>query len=91
MTAQYTEQDVRRKAYELWESRGRPDGSSIADWIAAEQALKLEGEREAGATPLEPLAADAAEALEPGVLDADGAPSSPRSRNPRGGSARAPS
>lgn len=89
MTVQYTEQDVRRRAYELWESRGRPDGSSADDWMAAEQALKLEFEREAGATPFEPLAANAAEALEPGVLDAERAPPSPRNRKPRGDAARA--
>src|SRR5450631_3598665 len=28
------------KAYELWEKRGRPQGSSTADWIKAEEALK---------------------------------------------------
>lgn len=89
MTAQHTEQDVQRKAYELWEARGRPEGSSIADWLAAEEALKLEEEAEAGATPLEPLAADAADALAPGVLDTEGTPT-PRSRNPRGDAAPAP-
>lgn len=89
MPVQYTEQDVRRRAYELWESRGRPDGSSDDDWIAAEEALRLEAQREAGESSLEPLAADAAEALEPGVLDTEGAPISSRNRKPRGDAARA--
>ena len=31
--------DVARLAYELWERRGRPDGSELEDWLRAEQAL----------------------------------------------------
>jgi hypothetical protein len=41
-----TEQDVllhreiARRAYELWEQRGRPGGSSEVDWLAAEKAVR---------------------------------------------------
>ena len=33
------EQAIRRLAYELWQSRGRPEGSAEADWFAAERRL----------------------------------------------------
>jgi hypothetical protein len=37
---------IRRKAYELWEIRGRPHGSPEVDWIAAELLLRGEGSPE---------------------------------------------
>ena len=30
---------VRERAYAIWESRGRPDGASHEDWIAAERDI----------------------------------------------------
>jgi len=30
---------IRRRAYELWEERGRGDGHAIDDWLAAEQEI----------------------------------------------------
>jgi DUF2934 family protein len=30
---------VQKLAYKLWEQRGRPLGSPVVDWFAAEQAL----------------------------------------------------
>jgi hypothetical protein len=30
---------VEKRAYELWEKRGRPIGSPEVDWFAAEQAV----------------------------------------------------
>ena len=41
----HDEQAIRRLAYELWVSRGRPEGSAEADWFAAERRLK--GQRRA--------------------------------------------
>ena len=41
MTSNETE--IEALAYSLWESRGRPDGSSDEDWLAAEKALKDRG------------------------------------------------
>jgi len=35
-----SEDMIRRKAYELWEARGRPLGSSDADWYAAQLLLE---------------------------------------------------
>lgn len=32
--------DIRRKAYELWEQRGRPLGSPEVDWASAEALLR---------------------------------------------------
>jgi hypothetical protein len=37
---------IRRKAYELWEMRGRPDGSPEVDWLAAELLMRDEGAAE---------------------------------------------
>jgi len=31
---------VRKKAYELWEKRGRASGHSLEDWLEAERIVK---------------------------------------------------
>lgn len=56
------EQEVRERAYQLWEARGRPDGSAAEDWFTAQS--QLERELESAASPLEPLAQKAADVLE---------------------------
>ncbi len=33
---------IREKAYELWEARGRPDGTPAEDWYEAEALLQHE-------------------------------------------------
>ncbi len=33
------EEEVRRRAYEIYEARGRQDGSAVEDWIRAEQEV----------------------------------------------------
>jgi hypothetical protein len=35
-----SEQDVRCKAYELYEARGKTDGSALDDWLAAESTRR---------------------------------------------------
>ena len=32
--------EIAKRAYELWEQRGRPVGSSEQDWIAAEKEIR---------------------------------------------------
>jgi HSP20 family protein len=39
--------EIARRAYELFESRGREDGSDVEDWLAAEQELLLPARLEA--------------------------------------------
>lgn len=41
------EQQIRKLAYELWEARGRPEGSPETDWYAAEQRLSESAESRA--------------------------------------------
>jgi hypothetical protein len=62
MTIPVSKQELRERAYRLWEARGRPHGSADEDWHAAE--VELRAEREAAAGPLEPLAKKAADVLE---------------------------
>jgi len=62
MTIAVSQQELRERAYRLWEARGRPQGSADEDWHAAE--VELRAEREAAAGPLEPLAKKAADVLE---------------------------
>ena len=40
------EQQIRSRAYELYEERGRTDGHDMADWLRAESEV-TSGEREA--------------------------------------------
>ncbi len=35
-----SEEDIRRRAYAIYESRGKQDGNAVADWLAAESELK---------------------------------------------------
>jgi Protein of unknown function (DUF2934) len=35
-----TQAQIRRRAYELFEERGREHGGDFADWLAAEQQLR---------------------------------------------------
>ena len=34
-----TEERIRRRAYELYEQRGRTDGFALDDWLQAERAI----------------------------------------------------
>lgn len=38
-----SEQLIARRAYELWEAEGRPDGKAIDHWIRAEAMLRDAG------------------------------------------------
>jgi hypothetical protein len=35
-----TEQEVRERAYDMWERRGRQHGQDVDDWLSAERQLK---------------------------------------------------
>ncbi len=37
-----TQEEIRERAYYLWEQRGRPIGSPATDWERAEQELRCE-------------------------------------------------
>ena len=37
-----TRERISRKAYELWEQRGRGEGHSLRDWLDAEEAIMEE-------------------------------------------------
>jgi DUF2934 family protein len=34
------EQQIRQRAYELYEQRGRPDGHDLGDWLQSEREIK---------------------------------------------------
>ena len=38
-----SDEEIARKAYELWEHRGRPFGSPDEDWYKAQQELRTNG------------------------------------------------
>lgn len=43
-TARPSADEIAALAYQLWQARGRPNGSPDADWIRAEQELQTHGE-----------------------------------------------
>jgi hypothetical protein len=51
-TAQYdvTQEEIARRAYEIWQSRGCPEGDGSQDWQAAEMQLIAERVRRNGST-----------------------------------------
>jgi hypothetical protein len=44
-----TDEQIRQRAFELWEQRGRPEGHDAEFWAQAERELGL-GENRSGAT-----------------------------------------
>ena len=42
MESRPTHEEIARLAYQLWEERGRPEGSPELDWERAEAALQIE-------------------------------------------------
>ena len=49
-----SEDDIRMRAYALWEADGRPDGDHEAHWLQALQELTEEAVAATGAIPLTP-------------------------------------
>ncbi|CAO4195442.1 DUF2934 domain-containing protein [Methylorubrum extorquens] len=43
--SEITLEQIRERAYDLWERNHRPDGFEIAIWLTAERALKVERDR----------------------------------------------
>ena len=52
-----TEDQIRHRAFELWEQRGRPEGYETEFWLQAERELKGEGTAGASARMQLPLRA----------------------------------
>lgn len=46
-TRRITFQEIRERAYELWDRHHRPDGMEIEFWLLAERELRTERQREA--------------------------------------------
>jgi Protein of unknown function (DUF2934) len=46
------EERIRRRAYELWEQNGKPEGGEMAFWLQSEQEIDAPGEQ--GKVPLTP-------------------------------------
>jgi len=58
-----SEDDIRKRAYALWEADGRPEGSHEAHWLQASQELSRQTETETSpqmAAPLETASAEPA-------------------------------
>lgn len=36
-----SQEDIRRRAYEIYSARGRADGKALSDWLTAEQELSF--------------------------------------------------
>jgi Protein of unknown function (DUF2934) len=49
--AQPTEKEIKRRAYELWEQNGKPEGREDEFWELAEQELRNEDESSPLRTP----------------------------------------
>jgi hypothetical protein len=50
-------EDVARRAYEIWESEGRPEGRDVEHWLAAEQQF-LGADSHVTQTPAGAVSAD---------------------------------
>lgn len=51
-------EEIRERAYELWERHHRPDGFEIEFWLLAERELRADRERRAEMAENEPQQAD---------------------------------
>lgn len=62
-------EEVEHRAYEIWESEGRPDGRDVDHWLAAERHL-LGADRQVTQTPTGAVRSEAlADALSGGKRD----------------------
>lgn len=52
---------IRRKAHELWEAEGRPEGRSDSHWTAAREIIALEDAGDTARVPLRQTLGDDAE------------------------------
>jgi hypothetical protein len=50
-----TEEMIRLKAYELWETSGRPTGSAEKDWFTAQELLKTNSQTISDRDQLPPI------------------------------------
>jgi hypothetical protein len=41
-TEQQILEHINRRAYELWQASGRPDGNAMANWIQAEREIRAQ-------------------------------------------------
>lgn len=85
-----TEADVARKAYELWEAEGRPEGRHVAHWHQAEQNVTepvidpIENEPDLPTADAEPEAVAPAEsAADEPAEQAPAKPKAARARKPK--------
>ena len=51
-------EDIRERAYELWERHHRPDGFEFEFWLLAERELRADRERHAETSESEPQQVD---------------------------------
>ncbi len=43
-----SEEDIRRRAYAIYESRGKQEGNALDDWLAAESSIKKTNSSQTG-------------------------------------------
>lgn len=77
------EDEIRRRAYELYQSRGEEEGSDTDDWLAAERELREGRSASAGEPP-----ADQSRNREPTTDESSGRESSGRESATRGPATR---
>ena len=74
--AEQDEEKVRRRAYELWESEGCPDGGAEAYWFRAEREIAGAAAQDAGGAAHDTAATadevSRTEAAQPGLNEARG-------------------
>lgn len=58
------EERIRRKAYELWEAEGRPEGRDMRNWEEAREIVAL---KDSFASTLQPLEETTADTVEPAL------------------------
>lgn len=59
------EEKIRRKAHELWEAEGRPEGRQDSHWVQAREIVALE--EGAGQAALKPVDETVSEPVEPAI------------------------
>lgn len=82
-----TDADIARKAYELWEAEGRPEGRDVAHWHQAEQDVAEPVIEPIPQSPLEvdPLPVNPATEVVATDIPADSPPKATRARKPKAG------
>jgi len=73
---------ISERAYQLWESRGRPEGSAVRDWLDAERQLSADDTSQSNTSQVDAANREASKTVDEALKDTFPASDAPGSHLP---------